>query len=85
MFKSLKPQKWTVLFKKKSPSFLSNVCHSFLKLKKFLRLMIKRSKGLELIKIFFIISLNTFGLTVFLILQFVDFENVTLKFFLNKK
>ncbi len=40
--------------------------------------MIERSKGLELIKIFFITSLNTFGLIVFLILQIVDFENVTL-------
>jgi hypothetical protein len=41
--------------------------------------MIKRSKGLELIKIFFITSLNTFGLIMFLILQIMDFENVTLK------
>ncbi len=65
----------------KCPSFLSNVYHSLLKLRKFLRLMIKRSKGLELIKIFFITSLNTFGLIMFLILQIMDFENVTLKFF----
>jgi hypothetical protein len=42
--------------------------------------MIKRSKGLELIKIFFITSLNTFGLIMFLILQIMDFENVTLKY-----
>jgi hypothetical protein len=44
--------------------------------------MIKRSKGLELIKIFFITSLNTFGLIMFLILQIMDFENVTLKIYL---
>ncbi len=62
-----------------SPFFLSNVYHSFFKLKKILRLMIERSKGLELIKIFFITSLNTFGLIMFLILQIMDFENVTLK------
>jgi hypothetical protein len=40
--------------------------------------MIKRAKGLELMKIFFITHLSTFGSNVFLNLKIVDFENVTL-------
>jgi hypothetical protein len=38
--------------------------------------MIKRAKGLELMKIVFITHLNTFGSKVFLTLKIMDFENV---------
>jgi len=40
--------------------------------------MIRRSKGLELIKIIFITHLITFGSKMFLILKIMDFENVAL-------
>jgi len=40
--------------------------------------MIRRGKGLELIKIVFITNLNTFGSKVFLTLKIMDFENVFL-------
>jgi hypothetical protein len=40
--------------------------------------MIRRVKGLELMKIVFIIDLNTFSSDVFLTLKIMDFENVTL-------
>jgi hypothetical protein len=40
--------------------------------------MIKRAKGLELMKIIFITHLSTFGSKVFLTLKFMDFENVAL-------
>ncbi len=40
--------------------------------------MIRKAKGLELIKIIFITNLNTFGSKVFLILKIMDFENVSL-------
>jgi hypothetical protein len=40
--------------------------------------MIRRVKGLKLIKIVFITHLNTFGSKVFLILKIMDFENVAL-------
>jgi hypothetical protein len=39
-------------------------------------LIIKRKKGLELVKIIFIIDLNTFGSKIFLTLKIMDFENV---------
>jgi hypothetical protein len=38
--------------------------------------MIQRAKGLELMKIIFIINLNTFDSKVFLTLKIMDFENV---------
>jgi hypothetical protein len=38
--------------------------------------MIKKAKGLEFMKIIFIIDLNTFGSKVFLTLNCMDFENV---------
>jgi hypothetical protein len=38
--------------------------------------MIKRAKGLELMKIVLITHLNTFGSKVFLTLKIMDFENV---------
>jgi len=41
-------------------------------------LIIRRAKGLDLIKIVFITHLNTFGSKVFSILKIVDFENVAL-------
>jgi hypothetical protein len=65
-------------FLKKHPSSLSNVCHSFLKLKKKLKLIIKRTKGLELIKMISITNLNIFGLIMFLTLQIMDLKNVAL-------
>jgi hypothetical protein len=40
--------------------------------------MIRREKGLELMKIVFILDLSTFGLKVFLTLKIMDFENVPL-------
>ncbi len=40
--------------------------------------MIRRAKGLELMKIVFITHLNTFGSKVFLTLKIMDFENVVL-------
>jgi hypothetical protein len=40
--------------------------------------MIRRAKGLELVKIVFITDLSTFGSNVFLTLKIMDFENVTL-------
>ncbi len=58
--------------------FLPNVHHSFLKLESSLTLMIKREKGLELMKIVFITHLNTFGSKVFLTLKIMGFENMAL-------
>jgi hypothetical protein len=40
--------------------------------------MIKREKGLELMKIVFITRLSTFGSKVFMTLKIMDFENVVL-------
>jgi hypothetical protein len=40
--------------------------------------MIKRTKGLELMKIIFIIDLSTFGSKVFSTLKITNFENVPL-------
>jgi hypothetical protein len=40
--------------------------------------MIRRAKGLELMKIVFVTNLNTFGSKVFLTLKIMDFENVPL-------
>ncbi len=40
--------------------------------------MIKRAKGLELMKIVFITDLSTFDSNVFLTLKIMDFENVAL-------
>jgi len=41
-------------------------------------LMIKNTKGLQLMKIKFITHLSTFGSKVFLTLKIMDFENVDL-------
>ncbi len=38
--------------------------------------MIRRGKGLELMKFFFITNLRTFGSKAFLTLKIMDFENV---------
>jgi hypothetical protein len=40
--------------------------------------MFRKAKRFELIKIVFIIDLNTFGLNMFLTLKIMDFENVAL-------
>jgi hypothetical protein len=40
--------------------------------------MITKAKGLELMILFFITDLNTFGSKVFLTLKIMDFENVIL-------
>jgi hypothetical protein len=40
--------------------------------------MIRRAKGFELIKIVFVIHLNTFGSKVLLTIKMMDFENVAL-------
>jgi hypothetical protein len=47
-------------------------------LDRILTLIIRRAKGLELMKIVFITNLNTFGSKVLLTLKIMDFENVTL-------
>ncbi len=41
-------------------------------------MIIRRAKGLELMKIVFITHLNTFGSKVFLTLKIMDFESVVL-------
>jgi hypothetical protein len=41
-------------------------------------LIIRRAKGFELMKIVFIIDLNTFGSKMLLTLKIMDFENVPL-------
>jgi hypothetical protein len=41
-------------------------------------LIIKKEKGLELMKFVFITHLNTFGSKMFLTLKIMDFENVAL-------
>jgi hypothetical protein len=43
-----------------------------------LTLMIRRAKGLELMKIIFITNLNTFDSNMLLILKMMDFKNVAL-------
>ncbi len=40
--------------------------------------MIRRAKGLELMKIVFITNLNTFGSKVFLTLKIMDFKSLAL-------
>jgi hypothetical protein len=52
--------------------------HFFFKLERILRLMIRKAKGVELMKIVFQTHLNTFGSKVLLTLKIMDFENVTL-------
>jgi len=47
-------------------------------LERILTLIIRRAKGLELMKIVLITNLNTFGSKVFLTLKIMDFESVTL-------
>jgi hypothetical protein len=66
------------LFFFKHHFFLSNLHHSFWKLKRILTLMIRITKGFELIIIFFVIHLNTFGSKMYLTLKMMNFENVAL-------
>jgi hypothetical protein len=47
-------------------------------LERILTLIIRRAKGLELMKIVFITHFSTFGSIMFLTLKFMDFENVPL-------
>jgi hypothetical protein len=47
-------------------------------LERILTLTIRRAKGLELMKIVFLIHLSTFGSKVLLTLKIMDFENVAL-------
>jgi hypothetical protein len=54
------------------------VLNSFWKLERILILMIRREKGLELMKIIFITHLNTFSSKVLLTLKIMDFESVAL-------
>jgi len=61
MFKTLKPQEWTIFIFFKCHFFLPNVHHSFFKLEKILTLMTRREKGIKLMIIYFITNLNTFG------------------------
>jgi hypothetical protein len=59
------------------------VHHSFEKLERILISMIRRTKGLELMKIVFIINLNTLSSKVALTLKIMDFENVPLTKFVH--
>jgi hypothetical protein len=74
MLKALKLRKWTVLVFFKHPFFLPNVHDSFLNLERILTLMIRRAKGLELMKIVSITNLNTFGSKMLLTLKIMNFE-----------
>ncbi len=74
MFKTLKPRKDIHFFQ--MSFFLPNVHHSLWKLERILTLMIIKAKRFELMKIIFIIHLNTFGSKVLLTLKIMDFENV---------
>jgi len=47
-------------------------------LERILTLMIRRTKGLELMIYFFIINLSTLNSKMFLTLKIMDFENVPL-------
>jgi hypothetical protein len=64
--------------------FFSNVIFStkcapfFIKFEKNLTLMIRRTKGLELMKIVFKTYFSIFGSNVFLTLTIMDFDNVAL-------
>jgi len=62
----------------KCPFFLPNVHHFFWKLERILTLIIRREKGLEVMKIIFITNLSTFGSKVFFTLKIMDFESVVL-------
>jgi len=58
-------------------SFFLPKCAPFLlKIEKEFKLMIRRAKGFELMKIVFITHLNTFGSKMFLTLKIMDFKNV---------
>ncbi len=77
MFKALKPREWTFFFFQ--TSIFSTKCAPFFKkLERILTLMIRRAKGLELMKMIFITNSNTLGSKMFLTLKIVDFENVPL-------
>jgi hypothetical protein len=54
------------------------VHNSFLKLKRILTLIIRKAKELELMKLFFITNLNTFGSKMISTLKLLEFENVPL-------
>ncbi len=58
--------------------FLPNVHDSFLKLNRIQTLMIRKAKGLELMKIICMTLLSTFGSKMFLTLKIMNFENVFL-------
>jgi hypothetical protein len=76
MFKALKLQEWAIfLFQM---SFFTECAPFLLEFEFFLTLMIKKAKGLELMKIIFMTDLNTFGSKILLILKIMDFENVPL-------
>jgi len=47
-------------------------------LERILTLMIRKAKGIKLMKIVFITDLNTFDSKMFLTLKIMDFENVIL-------
>ncbi len=58
--------------------FFTKCAPFLLKIRKILILMIKKAKGLELIKKTFITHLNAFDSKMFLTLKIMDFENVVL-------
>ncbi len=69
---------WTIFFFSIFFPSLLNVHNSFWTLERILTLMIRKTKGFELMKIVFITNLNTFDSNVFLTLKIMDFENVNL-------
>ncbi len=58
--------------------FLPNMHHFKIYIYLILTLMIRKAKGLELMKMVCITNLNTFGSKMFLTLKIMDFENVFL-------
>jgi hypothetical protein len=54
------------------------VHHFFFKLERILRLITRKAKGVELMKLVSIMHLSTFGSKVLLPLKIMNFENVAL-------
>ncbi len=69
---------WTIFVFFKRIFFILDVQPFFFEIKEDFILMIKNTKGLQLMKINLITHLSTFGSKVFLTLKTMDFENVDL-------
>jgi len=85
MFKTLKPQEWTI-FNFFQTSFFSTKCAPFLlKLGKDFNIDYLKEKGFikKSYIYIYIYNLNTFGSNVFLTLNIMDFEKVSLTKFVH--